>query len=314
VHDIGGQSGAPMPNSRRLRLLLFVPGDSERKQVRAVTSGADALILDLEDSVATTQLPVARRRVAEFVAAWTGYALPELWVRVNALASGLILQDLCAVLSQDEWPVGILLPKVGNAMEVGQVSHYLAALEASRGVPVGRTRLLLLTGETPSGLLALSHLAQDLYSIPAAAGRIDGLTWGSEDLGAALGTSTRANSQGELLFPFQMARVVSQASAAALNVQAIDTVYTNIRDIVGLERELENARRDGFTGKLVIHPDHVEAVNRAFTSSRAELEHAQRIVDAFENAPDAGVVNLDGQMVDRPHLIKARRVLGQLPR
>lgn len=311
-----GEHNAPptahRSHSRRLRSLLFVPGDSERKQLKAITVGADALILDLEDSVAVSQLPIARAQVAKFIGSRTGQALPELWVRVNSLSSGHMLQDLSAVLRAPASPAGIVLPKITNAAEIAEVSHYLSAFETSRDLPLGHTRVLVLVGETPDAFLKLSRLAQELRVMPSVLGRVEALTWGSEDLGAILGTLSRENTQGELILPFQMARSICQASAAALNVQAIDTVYTAIQDIAGLERELGNARRDGFTGKMVIHPSHVAAVNRAFAPTEAELDYARRIVAAFELTPDAGVVNLNGQMVDRPHFVKARRLLTSL--
>jgi citrate lyase subunit beta/citryl-CoA lyase len=309
MDDASEQCTVHQSGQRILRSLLFVPGDSERKQLKAITAGSDALILDLEDSVAPSQLPDARARVAEFIRSRVGHALPELWVRVNALSSGLLLQDLAAILSSAAQPVGILLPKVAGAAEIGEVSHYLSALEVARDIPERHIRLLVLATETADALLSLASLPQDLRRIPAALGRIAGLTWGAEDLGSALGTRSRLNPQGELTFSFQMARSVCQASAAALNVQAIDTVYTTIRDSAGLERDLENARRDGFTGKLVIHPNQVAAVNSTFTPTEAEIEYAQRIVAAFEASRGAGVVNLDGHMIDRPHLVKARRLL-----
>jgi citrate lyase subunit beta / citryl-CoA lyase len=300
------------PARRPPRSLLFVPGDSERKQAKAITAGADALILDLEDSVADAQLPAARARVAAMLRGHPNGPHIQLWVRVNALSSGLLLPDLAAVLGDQASPAGIVLPKVNRAAEIEEVAYYLAALEAAHGLTIGVTRLLVITTETAEGLLSLSQFPAQFRAMPrAVTQRVAGLSWGSEDLATSLGTREKFDSQGVLTYPFQMARSICQASAAALGVQPIDTVYVNLRDATGFERELAEARRDGFTGKLVIHPDQVSAVNQTFTPTEAERERASRIVSAFKAAPEAGVINLDGQMIDRPHLVQAQRILGE---
>jgi citrate lyase subunit beta/citryl-CoA lyase len=282
-----------------LRSLLFVPGDSERKQARAVDSGADALLLDLEDSVAAPQLPAARQRVRELLTARSDRKKQQLWVRVNALSSGLLLADLTVVMPGA--PDGIVLPKVSTPAEVLEISHYLAALEAREGRAAGATRLLIIATETPQALLSLNSYAPQP--------RIMGLTWGAEDLSAALGVTSKTDQQGALTFTFQLARSLCVVTSAALGVQAIDGVYVNFRDATGLTREAEEARRDGFTGKLAIHPDQVGLINAAFHPSAAEIEWARRVVAAFAGTPDAGVINLDGRMVDKPHLLQARRIL-----
>jgi len=282
-----------------LRSLLFVPGDSERKQAKAVDSGADALLLDLEDSVAAPQLPAARQRVRELMTARSDRKKQQLWVRVNALSSGLLLADLTAVMPGA--PDGIVLPKVSTPAEVLEVSHYLAALEAREGRASGATQLLIIATETPRALLSLNSYAPQQ--------RIMGLTWGAEDLSAALGVTSKTDQQGALTFTFQLARSLCVVTSAALGVQAIDSVYVNFRDAAGLTREAEEARRDGFTGKLAIHPDQVGPINAAFQPSATEIEWARRVVSAFAAAPDAGVINLDGRMVDKPHLLQARRIL-----
>jgi citrate lyase subunit beta/citryl-CoA lyase len=282
-----------------LRSLLFVPGDSERKQAKAVDSGADALLLDLEDSVAAPQLPAARQRVRELLTARSDRKKQQLWVRVNALSSGLLLADLTAVMPGA--PDGIVLPKVSTPAEVLEVSHYLAALEEGSGRGSGATQLLIIATETPRALLSLNSYAPQP--------RIMGLTWGAEDLSAALGVTSKTDQQGALTFTFQLARSLCVVTSAALGVQAIDGVHVNFRDATGLTREAEEARRDGFTGKLAIHPDQVGPINAAFQPSAAEIEWARRVVSAFAGAPDAGVINLDGRMVDKPHLLQARRIL-----
>jgi citrate lyase subunit beta/citryl-CoA lyase len=302
-----------------LRSMLFVPGDSERKQARALSSGADALILDLEDSVDAAQLPAARARVLEFLRA-SGRAstapssanraaatapqatVPQLWVRVNSLESGKLLEDLVAVIGGK--PDGVVLPKVSSVKEVAQVGHYLSALEAREGLEIGTTRLLVIATETPNALLALGE-----YSPASAGPRLAALTWGMEDLSAALGALGKTEPDGSLTPPLQLARSLCLIAAAAAGVQAIDGVQADFRDGKGLANDVSRARRDGFTGKLAIHPDQVPVINAAFSPSAEEIARAKRIVAAFEAAPGVGVTSLDGQMLDRPHLVLARRVL-----
>ncbi len=294
-----------------MRSLLFVPGDSERKQVKALATAADALLLDLEDSVDASQLPAARVRVRELLRSQPNRSRQQLWVRVNALSSGLLLEDLVAVIGEEGEgaPEGIVLPKVSASREIDEVAHYLAALEARGGRPVGSTKLLVIATETPQGLLSLPEYPASMAASPAVAARLSGLTWGSEDLGAELGVSGRVEATAAHTFVFQMARTQCLLAAVALGVQAIDSVHVDFRDGAGLERELEAARRDGFTAKLAIHPDQVRAINAAFTPTDVEIAKARRIVALFAASPGAGVVSLDGQMIDRPHLIQAQRLL-----
>lgn len=290
----------------RLRSLLFVPGDSERKQAKALECPADALILDLEDSVDPTQLAAARARVAELLQQHERRA-QQLWVRVNPLSSGLLLEDLVAVLDAGAAPDGIVLPKVSSPGEIAQVDHYLAALEVNAGHAAGATRLIVIATETPQGLLALPQYAGALPETTRA--RLVGLTWGMEDLGAALGARAKLDSGGELTLPFQLARATCLLTAASLAIAPIDGVHAQFRDQQGLGRELESARRDGFVAKLAIHPEQVAPINAAFTPTSAEIEHARQVLAAFAATPGAGVVSLDGQMLDRPHLLAAQRIL-----
>ena len=295
-----------------LRSLLFVPGDSERKQAKALGSGADALILDLEDSVAVAQLPAARQRVRELLQSQTERSRQQLWVRVNALSSGIILQDLVAVFPG--MPDGIVLPKAASAADVAEVTHYLSALEVREGQVPGSTKLIVIATETPEALLNLNSYGPVLAADPRTQARLAGLTWGSEDLSAAMGITHKTDRQGSLTFTFQLARSLCVVSATALGVQAIDGVYLDFRDTEGLRRDIESARRDGFSGKLAIHPDQVGPINEAFIPGAAEVEWAKRIVAAFAASPDAGVISLDGQMVDKPHLVQARRILDLIAR
>jgi citrate lyase subunit beta/citryl-CoA lyase len=294
------------------RSWLFVPGDSERKQARAQASGADALILDLEDSVAPSQLPAARERVAGVLGAAPGTRpQPQLWVRVNSLSSGLLAPDLAAVCAR-ALPAGVMLPKVSDPEEILEVAERLAALEGRHGKATGTMRLLVLTTETPQGLLNLPRYPSVLAAAPAVRARIAGLTWGSEDLGAALGTLGKRSADGALTFPFQLARTQCLLAAAALGVAAVDGVTADFRDATALGRELTEARRDGFYGKLAIHPDQVAAINDSFTPTAAECEHARQVVAAFAASPGTGVASLAGQMIDRPHLLQAQRVLARV--
>ena len=286
-----------------LRSLLFVPGDSERKQAKALQAGADALILDLEDSVAEAALPAARGRVRDFLLAHTpGARSQQLWVRPNGLASGKLLEDLEAVLAGR--PDGVVLPKVSSVREVQEVGRHLSALEARVGLPEGGTRVIVIATETPRAVLSLGE-----YSPEAAGARLSGLTWGMEDLSAALGALAKTEADGSLTPVFELARSLCLIAAAAAGVQAIDGVHADFRDRAGLEREVARARRDGFRAKLAIHPDQVAVINDAFSPSAAEVEHARRVVAAFEASPGAGVTSLDGKMLDRPHLVLAQRLL-----
>jgi citrate lyase subunit beta/citryl-CoA lyase len=253
-----------------------------------------------------------------------------LWVRVNALSSGQLLDDLAAVMGDTgrtaagaEGPTlraavdggvpdGIVLPKVSSPREVEEVAHYLAALEASGGRSVGFTRLVVIATETPRGLLSLPQYPDSMMGSPAVAQRLAGLTWGSEDLGAALGVTARTDASGVPTSVFQMARTSCLLTAVALGVQAIDGVHVDFRDGPGLAREIDNARRDGFTAKLAIHPDQIDAINAAFTPTAVEIATARRIVALFAASPGAGVLSLDGQMIDRPHFIQAQRILEAL--
>jgi citrate lyase subunit beta / citryl-CoA lyase len=291
-----------------LRSWLFVPGDSERKQAKALGTGADALILDLEDSVDPAQLPAARERVRDLLRAHAEGSGPQLWVRINP-PQGTTWRDDLAALFGAGGPDGIVLPKVSRAAEIVEVAGQLTTLETQRGLSRGATGLLVIATETPQGLLSLPQYPAVLGAAQAAAVRLAGLTWGAEDLGAALGASARHDSSGALTFTFALARTTCLLAAAALGVQAIDGVHVDLRDAAGLERSLAEARRDGFSGKLAIHPDQVAQINAAFTPTEAERAHARRVVAAFAAVGGAGVASLDGQMIDRPHLLQARRVL-----
>jgi citrate lyase subunit beta/citryl-CoA lyase len=282
------------------RSWLFVPGDSDRKLAKGAASAADALIIDLEDSVAAPNLPTARTLAAAFLRDHADRTRQQLWVRVNALTSGLALHDLAAVLPAG--PDGIVLPKAESAADVVTLGNYLSALEVAAGRADGGTRVVVVATETPGALFTLGSYA-------SAGPRLAGLTWGAEDLAAALGAASNRVEGGGYEFTFQLARSLCLAAAAAAGVAPIDTVFTDFRDTVGLEREARAARRAGFVGKLLIHPDQVDTVNITFTPDPAEVAHAERVLAAFAANPGAGVVAIDGKMIDMPHLKQARRIL-----
>lgn len=290
-----------------LRSLLFVPGDSERKQAKGLATEADALILDLEDSVAPERLLAARAMVYEFLQSERERARQRLWVRVNALSSGRLFEDLAAVLPGR--PAGIVLPKVDAYEDIERVARSLEALEAGQGLLVGSTPILVIATETPAGVLALPGYARAAAAHATSARRLMGLTWGMEDLSAAVGARVKFDAAGVLRPTFQLARTSCLLAAAAIGVPAIDGVYTDFRNGEGLRRECDEARGDGFTGKLAIHPDQIAVINETFTPTDAEVEWAHRVVRAFQAASGAGVTELDGQMIDRPHWLQAQRIL-----
>jgi citrate lyase subunit beta / citryl-CoA lyase len=293
------------PPAAAPRSWLFVPGDSEHKQAKALASEADAIILDLEDSVAPAQLPAARERVAALLRDRGGTA--QLWVRVNSPASGLMRQDMDAVC-RHAVPDGIVLPKVSAPAEIAAAAGHMSMLDG-RGRGARVMRLLVIATETPAGLLALPQYPAALGANAAVSTRLAGLTWGAEDLSAAIGARAKRDDAGEWTPTFQLARTSCLLAAAALGVAAVDGVYTDFKDGQGLARELSEARRDGFSAKLAIHPGQLAAINAAFAPTEAERAHAQRVVAAFAAVPGAGVASLDGQMLDRPHLVLAQRTL-----
>ena len=282
-----------------LRSLLFVPGDSEKKLAKSISTSADALILDLEDSVSHDRTAIARSMVSEFLKAHSNRA-QQLWVRINPLQTPLALHDLVAVMAGK--PDGIMLPKPLNAKDAQQLDHCLSALEVREGLELGSTRIIPVATEVVGALF-------DLQSYAGATPRLQGLTWGAEDLATALGATSNRNEQGDFTFTYQLARSLCLLASAHAEVQAIDTLSVDFKDMKALAADVQNARREGFSGKLAIHPDQVEVINQGFTPSAHDLSHAQRIVDAFAQAQGAGAVQLDGKMVDKPHLTQALRLL-----
>ena len=284
-----------------MRSLLFVPGDSPRKLGKALESGADALILDLEDFVAPGAKVSARDVVAGFLREAAPLPVrPRLYVRVNALATGLADADLDAVIAAR--PDGVMLPKSEHGGDVVHLAAKLAAREALADLPAGAIKILAIATETAASLFGLGSYID-------CSDRLIGLAWGGEDLSADLGAETNHDEAGRWTSPYLLARNLCLAGAAAARVLAIDTVFVDVRDEAGLIAEAEAARRDGFAGKMAIHPGQVAAINAVFTPSAAAVAEAERIIAAFADAGDAGVTTLDGKMLDRPHLLRAKRVL-----
>ena len=268
------------------RSWLFVPADSEKKIAKALDSAADAIIFDLEDSVAPAQKPAAREILKGLPGRSGG---PQWWVRINPLGSEFIKDDLELIGKGDIH--GVVLPKAEGGADVTELSHR-----------TGSIPIHAIVTETAVSLFGLLSYRDPKSPLAA-------MSWGAEDLSAALGAASKYDTNGELSFTYKLARSLCLAGAAAAGVQPVDGVFADFRDEAGLKAEAEAARREGFTGKLAIHPAQVAVINAAFTPSEEELRHAEEVVAAFEAQPDAGVLSVGGRMVDRPHLLQAQRVL-----
>jgi citrate lyase subunit beta/citryl-CoA lyase len=268
------------------RSWLFVPADSERKIMKALDSEADAIIFDLEDSVVPDRKAAARDILKNLPERSNG---PQWWIRVNPLGSEFLKDDLTLIASA--YVHGIVLPKAESGADVTQLAHR-----------TGNIPIHAIVTETAASLFGL--LSYRTPNSPLAA-----MSWGAEDLSAALGASSKYDASGELSFTYRLARSLCLAGAVAAGVQPVDGVFADFKDEKGLRAEAEAARREGFTGKLAIHPEQVPIINAAFTPSKEDVAHAEEIVAAFEAHPDAGVLSVEGKMVDRPHLVQARRVL-----
>ena len=273
------------------RSWLFVPADSEKKIAKALDGDADAIIFDLEDSVAPARKATARDILRGLPKRSGG---PEWWVRVNPLGSEYHKDDLKLMGVADIH--GIVLPKAEGGDDVTRLAHR-----------TGNIPIHAIVTETPASLFGLLSYRQP--NSPLAA-----MSWGAEDLSAALGAASKYDESGELSFTYKLARSLCLTGAMTAGVQPVDGVFADFKDDEGLKRESEAARREGFTGKLAIHPAQVAVINAAFTPSKDEVIHAEAIVAAFEAHPDAGVLSVDGKMVDRPHLVQAKRVLDRAAR
>ena len=285
-----------------MRSLLFVPGDSERKLEKGFGAGADVVIVDLEDSVAGANKAAARATAAGFISDKRHRTGPAVFVRVNDLSTGLTGDDLAALVPAK--PDGIMLPKSNSGQDVQQLAAKLRVHEAENGLPDGAIRILPIITETAAGVLAAASYA-------GTSARLAGLTWGAEDLSAAIGARAARDENGRYTDVFRLARTMTILAAGAAEVAAIDTVFPDFRDMATFEKECREAERDGFTGKMAIHPAQVPIINAAFTPSAEAVERSRAIVDAFAGAGNPGVVGIDGKMYDRPHLRLAERLLAR---
>ena len=271
----------------KLRSMLFVPGDRPDRMAKALASGADALILDLEDSVTPANKGAARQAVAKFLAETHGEV--SLWVRVNPLDSGMTHDDLGAAHGAD----GIVLPKAETGADVASLDAMLGGIAA---------RILPIATETPAAVFGLGSYA-------GCSPRLAGITWGAEDLPAAIGAVSSREQDGSYTPPYEMVRALALFGAHAAGVRAIETVYPDFHNLDGLKSYCARAMRDGFTGMMAIHPAQIEIINAAFTPSEEAVAHAQRVVAAFAASPEAGALQLDGKMIDAPHLKQAEALL-----
>jgi citrate lyase subunit beta/citryl-CoA lyase len=286
-----------------MRSLLFVPADSARKLDKAMSSGADALIIDLEDSIALEGKARARESAAAFLKdAAASASRPYLMVRVNGLQTGLTDADLDAIAPAK--PDAIMLPKAEGGAAIVHADAKLAVREAQSNLPDGHIKILPIATETAAALFKVGTFA-------GASPRLIGMTWGAEDLSAELGARANRDAQGRFLDPYRLARSLCLAGAAAAGVAAIDTVFVDFRNEAGFRSECEEACRDGFVGKMAIHPAQVPIINAVFSPSAEAIAHAQSVIAAFAATPGAGVVGIGGVMYDRPHLAKAKQLLAR---
>ena len=281
----------------KLRSLLFVPGDRPERFAKASASGADAIIIDLEDSVSLANKAMAREATAEWL---SGDRPVPVFVRVNPQDSQMTQDDLNAVLPY--LPDGIMLPKAEGAKSI----HWLCALAAATAdAPAGDAPPIIpLATETPGGVF-------DLGTLRDVAQHLAGVSWGAEDLPAAIGAATAREPDGRYTAPYELARSLTLFAAHAAGVAAIDTVFPAIADEAGLAAYVARAARDGFTGMLAIHPSQVAIINAGFTPTSEQVTHAQSVVDAFAANPGTGVLQVDGKMLDAPHLKAALAVLAR---
>jgi citrate lyase subunit beta/citryl-CoA lyase len=284
-----------------MRSFLFVPGDSERKLAKGPSSGPDALILDLEDSVAADRKKLASEMVQAYLKSADRKG-PKLYVRVNALDTGLTLSDLATVMQGR--PDGIAFPKCIGQRDLDLLATYLDALEAREGIEKGHTRILTIATESAAAVLAL-------MAAQAKHPRLIGHSWGGEDLMADLGALAKGPAPGVYDDTFKLARTVNLMASVAAGVTAYDTVYPDIKNVDGLRAEANDAKRMGYGGKIAIHPDQVAVIHEVFTPNASEIDWAKRVIATFRDNPNAGVLTLDGKMLDRPHLVLAQRLMAR---
>jgi citrate lyase subunit beta/citryl-CoA lyase len=287
-----------------MRSLLFVPADGGKKLDKAMVSGAHAVIIDLEDSVTVDRKPEARKLALAFLKeAGKTKQRPRLFVRVNGLETGMIDDDLDAVVPGA--PDGILFPKAEGGPTVTHVDAKLTAREAIADLAEGHVKILAQNVESSAGFFAAG-------TYRGSSKRLIGVTWGPEDLSAELGAEANRDATGRLTEPYRLARSVCLFSAAAAKTAAIETVFVDFRNEEGLHKDTEDAKRDGFVGRLAIHPAQVPIINAVFEPSPEQIAHAKKVVAAFAAQPGAGAVGIDGKMFDRPHLVRAQALLASV--
>ena len=282
------------------RSWLFAPGDSQKKMTRAVASAADIVVIDLEDAVADAEKAAARVLVADFLRVHADQAA-RLWVRINPIQSPHALLDLVAMVPAR--PGGLMLPKPRGRADVELLGNYLTALEATNGTRPGATALILVTTETPQGMLATATYA----GLP----RIAAMTWGAEDIATALGATTNREADGSYAYTYQLAQALCLIGAGVAGVPAIETIHANFRDDAGLIVVADRVRRNGFRGMLAIHPAQVDPINAAFSPSMEECAQAREVVALFAANPTLGTIGHNGAMLDRPHLMRAQAILAR---
>jgi len=286
-----------------MRSLLFVPADGGSKLDKALASGADAVIIDLEDSITPERKEFARAAAATFLKeAVARAARPRLLVRTNGLDTGLIDADLDAIVPS--WPDAILLPKAEGGASVIHTDAKLTAREAISGLAEGHIKIVAQAIETAAAIFQIGTFS-------GSSERLIGMTWGPEDLSAEVGAEANRDSQGRLTEPYRLARSLCLFGAAGAAVAAIETVYVDFRNLDGLRRDTEEGRRDGFSGRLAIHPAQVAVINEVFTPTADALAKARAIVEAFAAAPGAGAIGIEGKMYDRPHLVRAQQLIAR---
>jgi len=284
-----------------MRSLLFVPADGGSKLDKALAAGADAVIVDLEDSIVPERKVQARAACREFLTSITSKTQrPRILVRINGLDTGMTDADLDAIVAGK--PDAVVFPKAEGGATVVHLDAKLTAREAIAGLPEGSIKILAQAVESAAGLFAAG-------SYRDASARLIGMTWGPEDLSAELGAETNRDEHGLLTEPYRLARNICLYGAAAAKLPAIETIYADFRNLEGLRRDTDEARRDGFSGRLAIHPAQVAVINEVFTPTATQIEKAKMVIAAFAAQPGAGAVGIDGKMFDRPHLIRAQRLL-----
>jgi citrate lyase subunit beta/citryl-CoA lyase len=286
-----------------MRSWLFVPGDSEKKLAKVAACGADVVIVDLEDAVAPQAKAAARGLARGWLERHRGGGF-QRWVRINALDTPLWRDDLLAVLPGA--PDGVMVPKAAGPAQLQMLAGELHDLEQRHGLATGQIKLLPLVSETPAAALGIPAYLDTRIS------RLAGLTWGAEDLSAAIGASRKRDADGRWTDAFRMVRAQVLLAAHACGLLPIDTLHADFRDLAGLDRVARESHADGFAGMLAIHPDQVAVINAAFMPGEEEIAEARRIVAAFAAAPGSGALQLEGRMLDQPHLEQARRLLASL--